>query len=58
MIEVVQRLRELSPLYEMAKEGIDISKMNWGASADRRALKRGEFKRIREKIDSSNIEGE
>jgi cysteine desulfurase len=33
VIEVVQRLRELSPLYEMAKEGIDISKMNWGASA-------------------------
>ncbi len=33
VIEVVVRLRELSPLYEMAKEGIDISKMNWGASA-------------------------
>jgi cysteine desulfurase len=33
VIEVVQRLRELSPLYEMAKEGIDLSKMNWGASA-------------------------
>jgi cysteine desulfurase len=29
VIEVVQRLRELSPLYEMAKEGIDLSKMNW-----------------------------
>ncbi len=23
------RLRELSPLYEMAKEGVDLSKMNW-----------------------------
>ena len=34
VIEVVQRLRELSPLYEMAKEGIDISKMNWSASAE------------------------
>jgi len=33
VIEVVQRLRELSPLYEMAKEGVDLSKMNWGASA-------------------------
>jgi len=33
VIEVVQRLRELSPLYEMAKEGIDLSKMNWKASA-------------------------
>jgi len=27
--EVVTRLRELSPLYEMAKEGMDLSKMNW-----------------------------
>jgi cysteine desulfurase len=27
----VQRLRELSPLYEMAKEGIDLSKVNWAA---------------------------
>src|SRR5499425_2402694 len=33
VIEVVQRLRELSPLYEMAKEGVDLSKMNWSASA-------------------------
>jgi cysteine desulfurase len=29
MAQVVTKLRELSPLYEMAKEGIDISKMNW-----------------------------
>ncbi len=29
-----QRLRELSPLYEMAKEGVDISKMNWQAASD------------------------
>src|SRR5438128_1403444 len=29
MIQVVSKLRELSPLYEMAKEGIDISKMKW-----------------------------
>jgi len=34
VIEVVQRLRELSPLYEMAKEGIDLSKMNWKAAAE------------------------
>ena len=27
--ETVTRLRELSPLYEMAKEGVDLSKMNW-----------------------------
>jgi len=29
VVQVVTRLRELSPLYEMAKEGIDISKMQW-----------------------------
>jgi len=29
LVEVVTRLRELSPLYEMAKEGVDLSKMNW-----------------------------
>ena len=29
VVETVNRLRELSPLYEMAKEGIDLSKMNW-----------------------------
>jgi len=29
VIDVVKKLRELSPLYEMAKEGIDISKVNW-----------------------------
>jgi len=34
VIEVVQRLRELSPLYEMAKEGIDLSKLNWKAAAE------------------------
>jgi cysteine desulfurase len=34
IVEVVQRLRELSPLYEMAKEGVDLSKMNWKASAE------------------------
>jgi len=28
-VQVVTKLRELSPLYEMAKEGIDISKMKW-----------------------------
>jgi hypothetical protein len=26
---VVSRLRELSPLYEMAKEGIDLSTVEW-----------------------------
>jgi len=34
VVEVVQRLRDLSPLYEMAKEGIDLSKLNWKASAE------------------------
>ena len=31
VIDVVQKLRELSPLYEMVKEGIDISKIQWQA---------------------------
>ncbi|MCG3196996.1 MAG: IscS subfamily cysteine desulfurase [Candidatus Omnitrophica bacterium] len=29
LIGVVQRLREMSPLYEMALEGIDLSKVEW-----------------------------
>lgn len=29
LITVVTKLRELSPLYEMAKEGIDLSKVSW-----------------------------
>ncbi len=31
LIETVRRLRELSPLYEMAKEGIDLKKVVWTA---------------------------
>ncbi len=31
IIEVVKKLRELSPLYEMVKEGIDLSKVEWTA---------------------------
>ena len=31
IIDVVQHLRELSPLYEMVKEGIDLSKIEWAA---------------------------
>lgn len=31
LIEVVRKLRELSPLYEMAKEGIDLSTVQWAA---------------------------
>src|SRR5688572_10721618 len=29
VIEVVRRLRELSPLYEMAKDGIDLKSVHW-----------------------------
>jgi cysteine desulfurase len=29
VIEVVKKLRELSPLYEMAKEGVDLKKVEW-----------------------------
>jgi len=32
VIEVVRRLRELSPLYEMAKEGIDLKSVQWAAA--------------------------
>ncbi len=28
-VEVVQRLREMSPLYELAKEGVDIKSIHW-----------------------------
>ncbi len=31
VVEQVQRLREMSPLYEMAREGIDLSKIEWAA---------------------------
>ncbi len=31
LIDVVQKLRELSPLYEMVKEGIDLTKIEWAA---------------------------
>jgi cysteine desulfurase len=31
VIDVVRKLRELSPLYEMAKEGIDLTKVQWSA---------------------------
>jgi len=33
VIEVVRRLRELSPLYEMAKEGIDLKSVHWASEA-------------------------
>ena len=31
VIDVVRKLRELSPLYEMAKEGVDLTKVSWTA---------------------------
>jgi len=31
VIDVVKKLRELSPLYEMAKDGVDLSKVQWAA---------------------------
>ncbi len=33
LIDVVKRLRELSPLYEMHKEGVDLTKVQWAAEA-------------------------
>jgi cysteine desulfurase len=29
IIETVDKLRELSPLYEMAKEGVDLKSVQW-----------------------------
>jgi cysteine desulfurase len=29
LTQVVTRLREMSPLYELAKEGVDLSQMQW-----------------------------
>jgi len=29
LVETIGRLREMSPLYEMAKEGVDLSKVQW-----------------------------
>ena len=31
VVDQVSKLREMSPLYEMAKEGIDLSKIEWAA---------------------------
>jgi cysteine desulfurase len=31
VVDVVKKLRELSPLYEMAKEGVDLAKVQWTA---------------------------
>ena len=33
VVETVLRLRELSPLYEMAKEGVDLKSVKWAAEA-------------------------
>jgi cysteine desulfurase len=33
LVDVVKKLRELSPLYEMVKEGIDLSKIQWQAES-------------------------
>ena len=31
VIEVVKKLRDLSPLYEMVKEGVDLKSVSWTA---------------------------
>ncbi len=31
VVDAVRRLREMSPLYEMAKEGIDLNSIEWAA---------------------------
>jgi cysteine desulfurase len=30
-VEVIHRLREISPLYELAKEGVDLKSIHWKA---------------------------
>ncbi|MHC5210173.1 MAG: IscS subfamily cysteine desulfurase [Planctomycetota bacterium] len=34
IVRTVKRLRDMSPLYEMVKEGIDLSSVKWGAQHD------------------------
>jgi cysteine desulfurase len=34
IIKTVKRLRDMSPLYEMVKEGVDLSTVKWGAQHD------------------------
>jgi cysteine desulfurase len=34
LVGVVTRLREMSPLYELAREGVDLSKMQWQAEGN------------------------
>ncbi|HSE39171.1 MAG TPA: IscS subfamily cysteine desulfurase [Acidobacteriota bacterium] len=34
VVDNVRRLREMSPLYEMAKEGIDLKKVSWSGAAE------------------------
>jgi cysteine desulfurase len=31
LVSVVSKLREMSPLYEMVKEGVDLTKVEWSA---------------------------
>ena len=38
IVEIVTRLREMSPLYEMVMEGIDITKIEWCVSLPASAL--------------------
>jgi cysteine desulfurase len=33
LVSVVSKLREMSPLYEMVKDGVDLSKVQWAAEA-------------------------
>jgi cysteine desulfurase len=30
-VSVVSKLREMSPLYEMVKDGVDLTKVEWSA---------------------------
>src|SRR5438046_9527181 len=41
VIEVVRRLRELSPLYAMAQEGIDLKSVRWANEAQLQDIREG-----------------
>ncbi len=51
VVETVQRLRELSPLYEMAKEGVDLKTVKWAGGV--RVSQRRNAQRCREALRRS-----
>ena len=46
VIETVERLRELSPLYEMAKEGINLKDVKWAGELRETRARRAQFQAV------------